>query len=105
VNIEVIGVDDFETRVVKQLVSKQLWLDAAEVFDAWRVFPRSLLASFATMSIHISYTLAYWYMHLPSAERTEHDAIAVGSIITVLTTLLGVFTKFYMDTGRKWSKD
>jgi hypothetical protein len=105
VNLEVIGVEDLETRAVKTILSKQLWLDAAEIFDAWRIFPRSLLGTFGTMVIKMTYTLLYWYMHLPSAERSEHDAIAVGSIITVMTTLLGVMTKFYMDTGRKWIKD
>jgi hypothetical protein len=104
-NLEVVGVEDFETRVVKTLVSKQLWLDAAEIFDAWRIVPRAIMAAITHLVLTLDSTVVYWFLHLPNDHRSGADAAAATGIVTVLSTLFGFALKFYIDNGRKWSKD
>lgn len=104
-NIEITSVDDLETRVAKSLVSKQLWLDAAEVFDAWRVVPRAIMAAITHLVLTLDSTVVYWFLHLPNDHRSASDAAAATGIVTVLSTLFGFALKFYIDNGRKWAKD
>lgn len=101
-NLQVDAVTDLED-AVKAIASKQVWLDLAEIFDAWRIVPRAIIFMIAHMVISLDTTIVYWYIHLPAAQRTNADAAAVGSIVTVLSTLFGVALKFYIDNGRRWT--
>lgn len=92
-----------EQRVVKVLKAKQLWLDWAEIFDAWRIVPRSILYSFAAWGIWVIDRVLSWYFHLPDGSRTGQDAALVGSVITSVTGLFTLALGFYNKSGRQWS--
>lgn len=70
---------------------KKAWLDAAEVVDAWRVFPRIYLGVFLFF---------LWDMHrwltgvLPPDSAHIYGNMVWGAV--------GVITGFYTATGRKW---
>ena len=70
-------------------LSKQAWLDVAEIVDAWRVFPRLYLALFwyFLWDVHQWYTAA-------AATSDVYANLVFGSI--------SALTGFYMGSGRKW---
>lgn len=92
-------VEEFADKVVH---SKSLWLDWAEIFDAWRVVPRTILYSYAGWAILVTDRTLTWYFHLPSAERSGQDAALVGTIITAVTGLFTLTLNFYQNSGRQW---
>ena len=68
---------------------KQSLLDAAEVVDAWRVFPRFYMGMFA----YFLWDLHVWYQ--PLASNPDYYANLVFGVV-------GVVTGLYMNTGRRW---
>lgn len=70
-------------------VSKEWFLDAAEVVDAWRVFPRL----FMVLYIAILWDVHTWYRGV-----AEYPDIYVN----VVWGAVGVMTGFYIQSGRKW---
>jgi glucose dehydrogenase len=86
-----------------QLPSKQQWLDAAEVFDAWRLVPRSVLYCFGLWVILIVDRTLSWYFATPPAERSVQDAGLVTGVITAVTGVFGLTIKFYNTSGRQWA--
>ena len=72
---------------------KQRFLDAAEVVDAWRIFPRL----FNGVLLWLLVDMHLWYRNLDDAPFPQFYVIAVWGAITAIN-------KFYVDTGRKWSK-
>ncbi len=84
-------------------MNKTKFLDAAEVFDSWRVVPRLFLAACFTWAVHVTWFLASWYVTLPKDERGLETA---GFASVVFLTVAG-FLKFVFDTysrnGRDWT--
>jgi hypothetical protein len=68
---------------------KQRLLDAAEVVDAWRVFPRLYLGFF----LLFIYDLHQWYTTV---------AVAPDYYANLVFGCISVLTGFYMGSGRKW---
>jgi hypothetical protein len=93
-------VEDVAARVFK---AKGIWLDWAEIVDSYRLVPRAILFLLAHTVVSLDTTLVYWYIHLPSGQRTPADATAVCSIVTVFSALMGAAIKFYLDSGRQWA--
>jgi len=81
---------------------KQCLLDAAELFDAWRVVPRVLLFADAAVSLSILIKITWWYCALRSVDRTSTDAIVIGILVPSVAGLFTAAFKFYIDTGRNW---
>lgn len=98
-----ITVVDVEETVERALKAKALWLDWAEIIDAYRLVPRGVLAAVTKLTLSGCTTMVYWYIHLPTGQRTTADAAAVVSIVTVLTALLGASFAFYIQNGRRWT--
>lgn len=73
---------------------KQTLLDAAEILDAWRVYPRILIAAYGFVCWHL--TLWFETLKNPSTEQMAFAA----AVLAMATPLLGL----YMGTGRKWDK-
>ena len=71
------------------MLSKQDWLDFAEVLDAMRFFPRLYLGVFLVFI----WDLHQWYTAV--AVNPDYYANLVFGSISALTG-------FYMGTGRKW---
>lgn len=92
-----------EQRVVAVLESKQVWLDWAEITDAWRVVPRAILFALLGWNIHLIDAIWSWYAHLATAERTTADAVLIGSIVTAVTSLFTLSVKWYQNSGRQWA--
>jgi hypothetical protein len=82
---------------------KAAWLDAAEVFDTWRIVPRIVLAVYGVWMIRLTDWMVKWYENLPSSERT----VQVTAFVTVV--LPGVYGigawvyRIYSDGGRDWT--
>lgn len=71
-------------------IGKQQLLDAAEVVDAWRVFPRGLFTTYA---------LFLWDVHYAAAAgqvEQWYAALVWGG--------MAAMTKFYLDSGRDWAR-
>jgi len=78
-------------------------MDAAHVFDTWRVVPRAVLVVYFSWVVHVADTLLNWYMTLPREARTL-EATGLGiSIIGSITGLFPWILKIYMDNGNDWS--
>lgn len=85
-------------------VNKQQWLDWAEITDAWRVVPRAILFGYCFATAKLVFELVTWYMGLPIAERTIEATSFAAGVITSVTGLATWATKFYIDSGRDWTK-
>jgi hypothetical protein len=77
-------------------------LDAAEVFDAWRVIPRIILFGYALWLAYVTDRLLTWYMALPiPAQTAQASGFCLGTI-GALTTIGGYVYRIYANTGRSW---
>lgn len=77
-------------------------LDAAEVFDAWRVVPRIILFGYGAWAIKVVGLVLDWYMTLPFAERSFEASGLAGVVITAVTGLATLAIKLYVQSGREW---
>jgi hypothetical protein len=84
-------------------MNKQRWLDAAEVFDSWRVVPRFLLFSYSLWVVKVVGSILLWYQHLAAPERTLEASGLAGGVITAVTGLSTWVFKIYSENGRDWS--
>lgn len=70
---------------------KQRCMDAAEIVDAWRVFPRIFMGFF----LYVLWDVHTWYQ----GEATYPDVY-----VNVVWGAVGVITGFYVKSGRDWTK-
>jgi hypothetical protein len=80
------------------------YLDAAHVFDTWRVVPRFVLFGYGGWVAHTIDRVLTWYMHLPAAERTLEASGMATAVISVVTGLLPWVYRIYSDTATDWSQ-
>jgi hypothetical protein len=73
-------------------VTKQQWLDAAEVADAWRLVPRIMLGGY----IYILWNADQWFQAL------EAPSTAQQFYINVIWGAAAAITGFYLNSGRRW---
>lgn len=73
---------------------KQTLLDIAEVIDAYRVFPRIVLAGYG----YLAWNMHQWVTHLPdiSASQSAYATAIVGLCVPL--------AGWYFHTGRQWGK-
>lgn len=84
-------------------MNKKWWLDAAEVFDSWRVVPRLIVFGYCIWLPHITNQVLIWYQSLPASERTMEASGLAGAIITAVTGIAAWVFKIYSAAGRAWS--
>lgn len=84
-------------------MTKQSWLDGAQIVDVWRVVPRTVLFSYLIWVAHVTNSSLAWIMALPAADRTVTAASMVGGIITVVTGLFPLIYRIYSDNSNDWS--
>jgi hypothetical protein len=84
-------------------MNKQVWLERAEMFDTWRVVPRSVLFGYAWWVTHVTDSVLSWYEGLPSSERTLEASGLAGAIITAITGLAVYVYKIYSDSANDWN--
>ena len=83
-------------------MNKQRYLDAAEIFDSWRVVPRLILFGYCWWVAHVTDQSLSWYQHIPANERGIESAGLVGAIITAVTGMAVWVFKIYTSGGRDW---
>lgn len=71
---------------------KYIFLDIAEIVDAWRIFPRLYLFGYGALCWH----LADWVMKKPDISATQ------ATFATAIIGLAVPLTGWYMQTGRRW---
>lgn len=86
------------------MFSKHALLNAAEVFDSWRIVPRLFLVLTFWWCVYLTDKLIGWYIALPHAERGL-EATGFASVVQagVLTFLKLVFSD-YAKNGRDWNE-
>jgi hypothetical protein len=85
-------------------LQKHQLLNAAEVFDSWRVVPRFFLALTFWWCVYLTDKLIGWYIHLPHAERgLEASGFASVVQVGVLAFLKMVYSQ-YAESGRDWNQ-
>jgi hypothetical protein len=81
---------------------KQQWLDAAEVFDTWRVVPRLIVFLYGAWMARVTDWIVTWYERLPAIERTvEVTAFATVVLPGIFGLAVWVY-KIYSIGGRQW---
>jgi hypothetical protein len=85
-------------------LNKGVWLDAAQIFDTWRVIPRLVLFTYGWWVAHVTDGTLTWYQHLPAAERTLEASGLAGAIITAVTGLAVWVFRIYTDAATDWSQ-
>jgi hypothetical protein len=84
-------------------MTKQTWLAAAEVIDAFRVVPRMILFGYSMWTVKVVWYVLGWYTALPAVERSlEASGLAAG-VITAVTGLATFAIKIYLAGGRDWT--
>jgi hypothetical protein len=83
-------------------VSKQAWLDGAEVFDSWRVVPRLIVLIYLAMLIWLTSYFAFKFFDISAAERNTQLTAFASMLLTVAYGAFGWIYKIYGNTGRDW---
>jgi len=87
---------------------KKAQLRRAEVFDAWRVFPRLMMTMFFAGYCWLMLQSWQWYQSLPVDTMDWANLTALTAFpLALLTGLGGIFGsmyKNYQESGRDWSK-
>lgn len=96
-------VQRIESTVASALKNKALWMDWAEIIDAWRLVPRIIIFALLGWNIVLIDRIWTWYAHLPTADRSTSDAALIGVIVTAVTGLFTLAVKFYNNSGRVWT--
>jgi hypothetical protein len=84
-------------------MNKTRWLDAAQIFDTWRVIPRIVLFGYGGWVAYVTDKTLAWYMQLPSSERTLEASGLAGAIITAITGMLPWIFRIYSDNATDWA--
>lgn len=77
------------------MIKKQALLDIAEVVDAFRIVPRSILVAYGLLV----WTVVTWFMGVPT------PTVEQAALPTVVTGLIAAVVGLYQNSGRKWKKD
>ena len=85
--------------------SRQQVMDAAELFDTWRVIPRIILLGYSYWMARVTDWVIRWYENLPTAERTGQVTAFVTVVLPGIFGLAVWVYKIYADGGRDWSAD
>ncbi|MFI5397611.1 MAG: hypothetical protein ACHQ9S_18900 [Candidatus Binatia bacterium] len=89
---------------MKLLLTKQWWMDLAEVVDALRIFPRFMVTGYGLWVGWFTDWFVAWYEKLPAVERTNEVTLVFGIVIPAVCGLATWVFKMYLDGGRKWDQ-
>lgn len=71
---------------------KMVMLNGAEIIDAYRVVPRSILVAYAILV----WIVVTWFMELPTPTTQQ------AALVTTVTGLIAAVVGLYQNSGRKW---
>lgn len=83
-------------------MDKRAWLDAAEIFDSWRVWPRLIVVVYLGLLVWVTVYFTVSYFEVPTVERTGAMTAFVSVVMTTAYGALPFIVKIYMDGGRAW---
>lgn len=83
-------------------MTKQDWLDGAEVFDSWRVVPRLIVFIYLTLLVWLTTYFAVKFFDISAAERNTQLTAFASMLLTVAYGAFGWIYKIYGNTGRDW---
>jgi hypothetical protein len=79
-------------------------MNAAEVFDTFRVVPRVLLFLYAWFVGKTTDYILGWYFAQPATGRGTQETAVILGVFTALTGLAGYVFRAYVDNGRNWAE-
>jgi hypothetical protein len=74
------------------IATKIRLLDAAEVIDAHRVFPKAFVAGYGILC----WKVALWFMSLPTPSAEQ------SAFVTIVVSVFAPLFNWYAQGGRKW---
>lgn len=83
-------------------MNKSAWLDGAEVFDSWRVWPRLIVFVYLALLSWITVFFTIKYFAIPQTERTVALTAFVSVVMTTAYGVMPFIVKIYTDGGRAW---
>lgn len=84
-------------------MTKQMWIQIAEVVDHLRVFPRLVLAGYAYYVYQVTFFVLHWYATQPKEARGIEESSVVGVVVTAVTGFAPMIYRIYSDSATDWS--
>jgi hypothetical protein len=84
-------------------MTKQTWIEIAQVIDHLRIFPRLVLLAYAAYVYNITFFVLHWYATQPKDARGIEESSVVGVVITAVTGFAPMIYRIYSDSGTDWS--
>lgn len=84
-------------------MNKHVWLDAAEVFDSWRVVPRLVLGCYGAYVAQTTNAILHWYFNQPATARGTEESAVVIAVVSAVTGFAPWVFRIYSDSGRDWN--
>jgi hypothetical protein len=83
-------------------VTRQTWLQIAEVIDHLRIFPRLVLLAYGAYVYNVTFFVLHWYATQPKEARGIEESSVVGVVITAVTGFAPWIFRIYADSGTNW---
>lgn len=83
-------------------MTKQQWIDAAEVFDSLRVVPRIIVGAYLALFGWSIIFIGVMYFRIPASERTVELTAFCTVWLGAMTTAFPFIVKIYTENGRDW---
>jgi hypothetical protein len=83
-------------------VSKQEWLDAAEIIDSLRIVPRLIVFAYVALFGWSIVFIGVMYFRLPASERSVELTAFCTVWLGAMTTAFPFVVKIYQSQGRDW---
>lgn len=84
-------------------MTKQIWIQIAEVVDHLRIFPRLVLIAYGLYVYQVTFFVLYWYANQPKEARGVEESAVVGVVITAVTGFAPMIYRIYSDSATDWS--
>lgn len=86
-------------------MNKKLWLERAEVLDAYRIIPRIILAATFTGYTIFAVDTYAWVRDIYAATGDIPTSVAAyaGGTLSALSGVLTLVINKYFEGGRKWT--
>lgn len=84
-------------------MTKQTWLQIAEVIDHLRIFPRLVLGGYAFYVYQVTFFVLQWYSTQPKEARGIEESSVVGVVVTAVTGFAPMIYRIYSDSATDWS--
>lgn len=84
-------------------MTKQTWIQIAEVVDHLRIFPRLVLIAYGLYVYQVTFFILVWYSNQPKDARGVEESAVVGVVVTAVTGFAPLIYRIYSDSATDWS--